>query len=348
MLPKVVHCREHRRRQVLASATTGFKEFLSHNGGRADRIFASVGLAEDELADANRPVDLAAYVQMMELAAVSTGNDNFGLWYGQQFKPEMLGLIGGIALASPTLGAALANVAKLFPYHQQATHTAFKRQGEWMRLEYRIIDGGIAERRQDAELTLGMLVNVLRHCLGIRWAPQAVHFEHPKPVGWRQHSDAFLAPVHFGQVTNALIFRDDSLNCRMPHGDLRQADRLADRLIHIGGGITVCSLLDHVKGEIRARLPDGVPDVESIAAAVGLQRWTLQRRLMDYGLCFSDAIDLVRRELAERHLRLPHVTILEVSDLLGYSEPSAFSRACRRWFGISPQKFRAQRLPQAC
>jgi AraC-like DNA-binding protein len=344
MSSKVIHCGEnsHSQRNVLAAATTGFREFMLRNGGATENVLSRAGLEEDQLSDINRPLDLGSYVHMMELAAEDTGNDNFGLWFGQQFKPEMLGLIGAIAIASPTLGAALGNLARLFPYHQQATHTAFTRQGELMSLEYRIIDGGIVERRHDAELTLGMLVNVLRHCLGTNWAPEEIHFEHPKPGEWRQHSQAFSAPVYFGQHTNALIFRDDRLHQRMPQGDLHKANSLCDELVKISGGIGILSLLDHVKGEIRSRLPDGIPYVETIADAVGMQRWTLQRRLADYGLSFSGAIDLVRRELAARHIRQRYVSILEMSDILGYSELSAFSRAFRRWFGVSPQKYRGK------
>lgn len=345
MIPaKVLHSRDHSQRSVLAAATTGFTDFLARNGGGAERVLARAGMAEDQLTDINCPVDLASYVRMMELAASDTGNDNFGLWFGQQFKPEMLGLIGAIAIASPTLGAALANVARYFPYHQQATHTAFVRHNAFFSLEYRIIDGSILERRHDAELTLGMLANVFRHCLGTQWAPEQVHFEHPKPAKWRDHAHAFGARVHFGQPTNRLIFRGVSLHERMPTGDLHRAGLLGDQLIRISGGTGTLSLLDHVKGEIRSRLPGGVPDIESIADAVGLQRWTLQRRLADYGLTFSGVVDQVRRELAERHMRQRYVPAMEISDLLGYSELSAFSRAFRRWFGVSPQQYRSRLL----
>lgn len=342
MSAKIIHCRERGRHNVLAAATTGFREFMSRNGGAAEKVLAQAGLAEDQLSDINLPVDLDSYVRMMELAAAETGNDNFGLWYGQQFKPEMLGLIGAIAIASPTLGLALDNLARLFPFHQQATRTTLTRRGDLIGLEYRIVDGGIVERRQDAELTLGMLVNVVRHCLGTNWAPEEILFEHPKPSGWRQHSEAFSAPVQFGRRTNALIFRKDRVHQRMPQGDLRRANLLCDQLVKVGGSVGVVSLLDHVKGEIRGRLPDGVLYIDTVADAVGLQRWTLQRRLAEYGLSFSEVIDLVRRELAESHIRQPNVTILEMSNILGYSELSAFSRAFRRWFGASPQKIRSK------
>lgn len=338
---RLAHCRTTSRRHVLAAATTGFIDFLSKNGGAADKVCAGVGIEEDQLRDINQPLDLAAYVQMMELASAETRNDNFGLWFGQQFQPEDLGLIGGIAIASPTLGAALSNLARFFPYHQQVTYTAFRRRSEFLSLEYRIVDGGIVERRHDAELTLGMFVNVLRHCLGSRWAPAEVHFEHLRPADWREHSQAFLAPVRFGQPTNALLFTDDGLHQCMPHGNLPRANSLSQQLVGIGGNVGTLSLLDHVKGEIRTRLPGGVPSVHVVAEAVGLPRWTLQRRLSEYGLCFSDAIDLVRRELAARHIQQRYVPVVEMSELLGYSELSAFSRAFCRWFGMSPQKFRA-------
>jgi AraC-like DNA-binding protein len=305
------------------------------------RVFGWVGLSENQMCDINEPIDLGSYVRMLELAAVDTGNDNFGLWFGQQFKPEMLGLIGAVAIASPNLGSGLASMARFFPYHQQATHTAFVCQGQWARLEYRIIDGGIVDRRHDAELTLGMFVNVLRHCLGATWTPEAIHFEHPRPSEFREHQQAFGAPVHFGQRTNALIFRSDRLGQPMPQGCLHRANAYCQELLRISSNTGVLSLLDHVKGEIRSGLPDGVPAIETVADAIGMPRWTLQRRLGNHGLSFSDAIDLVRRELAERHIRQVFVPVSDISHVLGYSELSAFSRAFRRWFGVSPQRFRA-------
>ena len=332
--------RTRNQRHVLAAAATGFRDFIGRNGGNAEQIFSSVGVEEQELDNLNLALDLGAYVSMMELAAAQTGNENFGLWYGQQFQPEMLGLIGGVAIASPTLEVALTNLAKLFPYHQQATEVRFISDGRLMQLQYRILDGGIVERRQDAELTLGMFINVFRHCLGSQWAPEEIHCEHPKPDGWRDHEAAFAAPVYFGQRTNAIVFRSDVLQHRMRNGNVHRLTQLCGKLVQVGAGTAVVSLLDQVKGEIRSRLPDGPPYIETIADALVIPRWTLQRRLADYGLSFSDIVDLVRRELAERYIRQSTVTIAEVADILGYSELSAFSRAFRRWFELSPQQFR--------
>ena len=329
-----------KRHHVLAAAATGFREFLAQNGGEAEPLLWDVGVDDRHLTDANIELDLCAYVELMERAAKRTENDNFGLWYGQQFQPEMLGLIGGIAISAPTLGHALESLAGMFPFHQQATATAFVRDGDFLRLEYSIIDGSIINRRQDAELTLGMFTNVFRHCLGSSWAPEEVHFEHIKPAGWREHESAFSAPIYFGQRTNAVVFRNTNLAKPMPRGDLREMSSLCEQLVNVGRDSGNVPLMARVMGEIRRLLPDGLPLVEIVADSLGVPRWTLQRRLADHGYTFSDIVDLVRKNLAKQYVSQAFVPLLDIAETLGYSELSAFSRAFRRWFGVSPSEFR--------
>ena len=69
---------------------------------------------------------------------------------------------------------------------------------------------------------------------------------------------------------------------------------------------------------------------------------TLQRRLKDEGVTFAALVDEVRPDLARMYLADPKLAIFEVAFLLGYSEPSAFNRAFRRWTGTSPSDFRSK------
>ena len=71
-----------------------------------------------------------------------------------------------------------------------------------------------------------------------------------------------------------------------------------------------------------------------------MSSWSLQRRLRDLGLSFSTMVDKVRCELATHYLRQHQLPISNLAPLLGYSEVSAFSRAFRRWFGVSPRQWR--------
>ena len=112
----------------------------------------------------------------------------------------ILGLIGYAAVSAPTLGAALETFVQLFAHHQQSTLMALSDdQPGYVRLDYRIEVPDIVARRQDAELSLGMFLNIIRECCGSSWAPEEVHFEHPKPEAWKEHENAFDAPVFFSQ-----------------------------------------------------------------------------------------------------------------------------------------------------
>ncbi|PKU22065.1 AraC family transcriptional regulator [Telmatospirillum siberiense] len=329
------------QRNVLAAAASGVSDFISGRGGDAGKVFEQAGVNERCLGDPFLALDLSDYCAMMETAAAETGDDNFGLWFGQQFQPRSLGLIGEIALAAPTLGAALDNLASLFPYHQQATETRFTQDADGLlHLEYRILDGRILERRQDAELTMGMFANVFRSSLGPGWTPEEVHFEHPRPFAWHDHRDAFDAPVYFGQRTNGLVFRNRHLDRRMPKGDLARLTDLRAQLVALAGSTGAPPFLERVRAEIRSRLPEGPPHIEVVAGSMGLARWTLQRRLADQGISFSQLVEEVRRALAAHYVRQPHIPLSDLASQLGYAELSVFSRAFARWFGCAPSRVR--------
>lgn len=330
-----------RRRNILAAAASGLGDFIAESGGEPDLVFERIGVDPTCLGDKRTALDLADYVAMMEEAARTTRHDNFGLWFGQRYRPEMLGLIGEIALAAPTLGAAIEHLARWFPWHQQATETRLVRRGEFLRLEYRILDGSIVDRRQDAELTMGMFANVFRACLGPHWAPEAVLFEHARPSAWREHETAFDAEARWSQGTNALVFRGRGLDRAMPCADLRRLQGLTADLAAVAGSCGAPNFVDRLRGEIRRHLAAGEVRIEEIAEALAIPSWTLQRRLADYGATFSEIIEQTRRDLARHYLSQRHLPLGDIAFLLGYSEPSAFSRAFSRWFGASPRSFRS-------
>lgn len=330
-----------RRRNVLAAAASGIDEQVRGNGGDPEALLSSLHVNPRTLQDGKSAIDLSIYVKLMESAARVTRNDNFGLDYGQGFTPERLGLIGLLAITSSNLGAALCNLAELFPFHQQATQTRLARQGAYVRLEYRILDGDIVDRRQDAELTMGMFANIIRHCLGRHWSPEEVHCEHLRPESWRAHERAFDAPFHFGQRTNALVFKAADLDQPMPGADLQRCAGLRQELISIAKDTGKLGIVDRVKSEVRSCLTESNASIGAVADALGLPRWTLQRRLDREGWSFSGLVDRVRRELAVHYLRQPFARISDVGYMLGYSELSAFSRAFKRWEAVSPQDYRA-------
>jgi AraC-like DNA-binding protein len=100
-------------------------------------------------------------------------------------------------------------------------------------------------------------------------------------------------------------------------------------------------LLARARQAISATLHLAEPSLEYLANTLQLPEWVIQRKLREQGVTFTQLLDQIRQDLALRHLRRQDLSVSELAPLLGYSETSAFSRAFRRWFGVSPRQWRS-------
>jgi AraC-like DNA-binding protein len=326
---------------VLSAAASGLDAFITDHGGDLDQVFGRAGIDPEQLAHPTLSLALPNYCQVLEEAARQTGCEHFGLRYGEQFKPQALGLLGYVGLCSPTLEQALVNFAEAFPFHQHSTNIELVDAGDCYRFDYQIRHASIRERRHDAELTMGMAMNLVRHVLGDGWHPREVLFEHSRPDNGEQHRQVFGAPVHFDQPCNGLLIpKADIAGQAMPGSDPVLLMLVKDAIRQLGGAVGDGSLVARVEAAITAQLPAGEPSLDAVALAVDLGPTALQRRLREQGCCFSQVVEQVRQRLAQRYLREGVSSVTELAGLLGYSETSAFSRAFRRWHGVSPRQWR--------
>jgi AraC-like DNA-binding protein len=94
--------------------------------------------------------------------------------------------------------------------------------------------------------------------------------------------------------------------------------------------------------EIARRLADGPPSAETIAAALAITERTLRRRLEAEGTSYRALVDDIRRDELHPLVTDRSKSITRIAHELGFSDSSAFARACRRWFGASPSELRAR------
>ena len=327
---------------VLSAAASGLDAFITDHGGDLDRVFGHAGINPEQLAHPTLSLALPNYCQVLEEAARQTGCEHFGLRYGEQFKPQALGLLGYVGLCSPTLEAALVNFAEAFPFHQHNTLIQLVDAGECYRFDYQIRHASIRERRHDAELTMGMAMNLVRHVLGDQWHPREVLFEHSRLDSGEQHRQVFGAQVRFDQPCNGLLIPKADIAGRvMPGSDPILLMLVKDAIRQLSGDPAEDDLPARVEAVIADQLGSGEPSLEAVAMAVNLGPTALQRRLREHGCCFTQVVEQVRQRLAQRYLREGITSVTQLAGLLGYSETSAFSRAFRRWHGVSPRQWRS-------
>jgi AraC-like DNA-binding protein len=172
-----------------------------------------------------------------------------------------------------------------------------------------------------------------------------VELVHRAPPDAARYRTFFDAPVTFGATTNQLVFARTALEASLVSSDpqlLAILTRAADEL-HARAPEEP-TLTAQVTRVLREALRDDEGHVELVAKRLGLTSRSLQRRLKDEGSSFNDVREQVRKELSRRYLD-QNLSNAEISFLLGFSEPSAFFRAFKRWTGQTPNE--ARRRPAA-
>lgn len=103
------------------------------------------------------------------------------------------------------------------------------------------------------------------------------------------------------------------------------------------------SICVRVRQLLISLLGRGEPSIADVARRLAIAPRTLQRRLAAEGTSFQRVVDETRREAAERLLAGRSLALSEIAYLLGFSEPSAFHRAFKRWAGSTPLEFRMRK-----
>jgi len=83
-----------------------------------------------------------------------------------------------------------------------------------------------------------------------------------------------------------------------------------------------------------------MPGFDELTRLLGMSARTLRRRLEKEGTSYQRIKDVARRDAAIALLSREGLTVSEVAERVGFSDPSAFHRSFKKWTGQSPGSYR--------
>jgi AraC-like DNA-binding protein len=93
---------------------------------------------------------------------------------------------------------------------------------------------------------------------------------------------------------------------------------------------------------LRAQLKGELPSLEAVSQSLAMTPQTLRRRLHEEGQGYQALKDDLRRDAAIEYLARPELTLVDIAELLGFSEASTFHRAFKKWTGVAPGEYRQE------
>jgi AraC-like DNA-binding protein len=286
-------------------------------------------------------IPVSALIQLMENSAQAAKVENFGLRMAEGRNLSNLGPLAIVLRTQPTLRRALEAIRDYGHLQTEAMALHFEEKDGVLIIREELMSDHPEPARQASELMLGVLFRTLRALLGNAWHPSAVCFRHSPPSDLRVHMRVFDTRLQFNSNLDGIVCSaanlDDPLSSYEP-----ETARYLQKLIEVIAPQHSQSVVEKVRQLILVLLPTGRCSLEIVAQHLGLDRRTLHRHLQRQEESFSDILEGVRSDLAVKYLIDYDRPLKDLAELLGFSEPSAFSRWFARRFGCTATAWRDQ------
>ncbi|HEY9664041.1 MAG TPA: AraC family transcriptional regulator, partial [Allocoleopsis sp.] len=276
-----------------------------------------------------------------------TGNENPGLHVGELFSLGNFGIAGYVLLNCQTLKDVFEKFCRYTCLFCQGVLSNLSISDGMAFLECSSVPEPVPspqlleDARYDIEDTFVSALTAIRALTGKELSPAAVWFCHRAPSDLGEHKRIFQTELKFSMPANRLFFDANCLDWSVLSSNAnllplfeQHADLMLEEINRTN------PYTRQVVQAIAQQISRELPTIQAIARELSISVRQLQRELNTEGTTFQKLLDETRKELALRHLRNPSTPIHDIAFLLGFSEPSAFNRAFKRWTGKTPGSYR--------
>jgi AraC-like DNA-binding protein len=326
----------------LSSWGLAMQSALESRGIDSAALFGEAGLDVAALADPLARYPLAATTRLWRLAIEATGDPAFGIEVARHARPTYFHALGFSLAASGSLREAFERIVTYFRLVTDAAEMTLEKIDGAYHFSVHLVDPAQRPADEAVDAFIALAVRVGRVLRDRTYGPTAVSLRRPAPPDDAAFRRYFRVPVVFGAEADVLVFDAESFEARLGGGNAELA-RVNDQVVaaHLAS-LATDRFADRLRAIFVEDLPDGEPNEAAIAVRLGTSLRNLQRRLAEEGTSYKGVLDDTRQKLARSYLADGRHAISEIAYLLGFQAASSFTRAFRRWEGVSPREFQAR------
>lgn len=281
-------------------------------------------------------IPLESCLKLFDLVSQSFGDSSLGLKIGNKLGFDDLGKFGEILATCPNLGVLITKIDHYFGTYTNGIKILHARLDDNVHWLFTLDPEFKDFRLQYTELIIAFLQKVIKMTAGENWTASEVHFEHTL---WGKKSEmekVFQTSLKFSMRHNALIFHKKILELPIKTFSPEKNENINVYKSAPNGNFAIV-----LKQVLKSLSLEGRPKLSEVSTMIGLGPRTIQRLLAKEGTNFRELVDLVCFERGADLLAQENKNLLQIALMQGYSDGASFSRAFKRWAGVTPSEYRS-------
>ena len=325
---------------VLASASRILWRTIESYNIDPNAVFREAGLDPEKISDTESRFPVENMRKAWTLAAEHIADPCFGAKAGNYWFPGDLYAIGYTFLSSTTLTDALGRVARYNEVVDRVISFEMSETQSEVKLSYNNSLKALLDIPALEVARWSVLVALCRRAKSEHFSPLSVRLKQEKPECIEAYQDYFQCDIHFGQKESSVIFDKKAAEEHLPAKNEGLVLVNEKALIDCINNLHQDEITRKVANIITDQLASGNLSDQFVAEKLFMSTRTLQRKLAVEGTTYKQILESIQKEFTSEYLKDKKLSLTEISFLLGFSEQSVFTRACKRWFDKTPSQIR--------